>query len=76
MRQELIEQELVEQITLKLIEQIAQTLKMAYLKHVAGDDSVGWDELECAISDTLSNLMGIEAFCIWQEERLTEHDST
>ncbi len=42
-------------------------LQMAYRKHVQNDPRIGWNELGESVGDTLSNLMGVDEFCKWQE---------
>ena len=43
-------------------DKLLQTVKLAYRKHCLGDDSIGWDELEKFLLDTLCEVMGDERF--------------
>jgi len=53
----------------KELENAIDTLKKVYEKHVYLDDaSIGWEELGELISDTLSNIMGNDEFCEYQEK--------
>lgn len=42
-----------------------EALKLAYRKHCLGDDSIGWEELEKTLQNTLCNIMGDEEFINW-----------
>jgi hypothetical protein len=44
-----------------------RALKLAYRKHVKGDDSIGWDELSDTLAMTLAQIMGDEEFCSWSQ---------
>lgn len=44
-----------------------RALKLAYRKHVKGDDSIGWDELSDTLAMTLAQIMGDEEFCSWNQ---------
>jgi hypothetical protein len=39
-----------------------EALKLAYRKHVLGDQNIGWEELCSAIANALCNEIGDEAF--------------
>jgi hypothetical protein len=42
-----------------------RALKMAYRKHVKGDEDIGWDELSDTLGNALAQIMGDEEFCQW-----------
>lgn len=48
-------------------DRLLKACQMAYRKHVAGDDSVGWDELGEVLAETLAEEMGDREFCRWIE---------
>ncbi len=47
-----------------------RSLKLAYRKHVVGDDSIGWDELSGELGNALAQIMGDDEFCEWTTELL------
>ena len=51
-----------------------EVLKMAYRKHVLGDDAIGWDELGDTLKDALCEIMGDEAFVAWIEGVKSKND--
>jgi hypothetical protein len=48
--------------------ELLKAAKMAYRKHCHNDDSIGWEELSDMLSDTLSNVLGIEEYLKFQRE--------
>jgi hypothetical protein len=44
---------------------LLDAVKLAYRKHVLGDDSLGWTEVENALLDALCNEMGDDKFQEW-----------
>jgi len=46
-----------------------RALKKCHRKHNQGDDSIGWEELEQLLHDTLANLMGDKDYVKWVNEK-------
>jgi hypothetical protein len=49
-------------------EMMLGTLKLAYRKHCLGDESIGWEELDAKLLDTLCNVVGPEEYIKWAAE--------
>ena len=47
---------------------LLECCKRCWKKHVAGDESIGWDELSENLRETLCEVMGDEAFVSMVEE--------
>lgn len=47
-------------------DQLMRAMKAAYRKHCLDDPSIGWDELDGLLVDTLSNVLGDKAFRQWR----------
>lgn len=47
---------------------LIQAVKLAYRKHCLGDDSIGWDELDKFLHNTLCEVMGDEEYQKWLEQ--------
>ena len=45
--------------------QLLETVQLAYRKHCAGDKSIGWDELDGVLFDTLCESMGDKGYQEW-----------
>lgn len=50
-------------------------LKMAYRKHVLGDEDIGWNQLGDRLCDALCNAIGNKGFRAWLTEQRASRDS-
>lgn len=46
---------------------LLRMVKMCYRKHILGDDSIGWQQLEDTLLNALCNDMGDEEYQKWAE---------
>lgn len=44
------------------LQKAIETLKAVYIKHNRQDESIGWEELETMVSDTLADILGEENY--------------
>ncbi len=46
-------------------DELLNCIRLAYRKHCQNDDSIGWDELDKILLNTLCNAMGDDKFNEW-----------
>jgi hypothetical protein len=51
-----------------IYDHLLTAVKLAYRKHCLGDDSIGWDELDKFLHNTLCEVMGDEEYQKWLEQ--------
>lgn len=63
-----IKKEILEKAKKELVP-VIDACKMAYRKHCLNDDSVGWEELDCALEYALCNVLGNDGFTQWLKRK-------
>jgi hypothetical protein len=54
-------------LTTRTERRLLTVVKMAYRKHVCGDESIGWDELGDRLAAEICNAIGSDEFCKWND---------
>ena len=67
-RAEQAEQKNAETTSINLM--VIKTLKRAYLKHHCDVESIGWEELDKELFNTLTEAISDGSFCLWLDEAL------